>query len=104
MTSMNEDIAQNIVFDKLLGENSIPVRLRTKNSFSMDEIKILYHALDFLIDFYHDKTEIPKKLALAFVDVYGAFSFREGMYDEEMLNELEDIGIELQDKAIQLLS
>ncbi|PHM60572.1 hypothetical protein Xsto_03862 [Xenorhabdus stockiae] len=104
MTLMNEDIAKNIVFDKLLGENSIPVRLRTKSSFSMDEVEILYNALDFLIDFYHEKTDIPKKLALAFVDVYGAFSFREWMYDEKMLNELEDIGIELQDKATQLLS
>ncbi|MDC9616149.1 hypothetical protein PSI19_20295 [Xenorhabdus khoisanae] len=65
----------------------------------MDEIETLYNALDFLIYFYHNKTEIPKKLALAFVDVYGAFSFREGMYDAKMLNELEDIGIELQNKA-----
>ncbi|MEQ2025524.1 hypothetical protein ABLB84_06975 [Xenorhabdus szentirmaii] len=70
----------------------------------MNEIEILYHALDFLVGFYHEKTEIPKKLVLAFVDVYGAFSFREGMYDEKMLNKLEDIGIELQDKATQLLS
>ncbi|MBD2793085.1 hypothetical protein, partial [Xenorhabdus szentirmaii] len=67
-------------------------------------ISRIQDALDFLIDFYHEKTEIPKKLALAFVDVYGAFSFREGMYDEKMLNKLEDIGIELQDKATQLLS
>ncbi|MBD2781829.1 hypothetical protein, partial [Xenorhabdus szentirmaii] len=67
-------------------------------------ISRIQDALDFLIDFYHEKTEIPKKLVLAFVDVYGAFSFREGMYDEKMLNKLEDIGIELQDKATQLLS
>ncbi|WP_323867627.1 hypothetical protein [Xenorhabdus szentirmaii] len=54
----------------------------------MNEIENLYHALDFLVGFYHEKTEIPKKLVLAFVDVYGAFSFREGMYDEKMLNKL----------------
>ena len=46
---------------------------------------------------------IPKKLAIAMVDIQGAFFFKSG-FDEKMLIELEDIGIELQEKALELFS
>ena len=38
------------------------------------------------------------------MDVYGMFSFRDGMYSKDKLIKLEDIGIELQEKAINIFS
>lgn len=37
------------------------------------------------------------------VDIQGAFFFQSG-FEEQMLEELEDIGIELQEKALELFS
>lgn len=44
---MDKEIALKIVVDKLLGDDSIPVRLRLKKDFSDDEVEDLYKALDF---------------------------------------------------------
>ncbi|EEJ7236601.1 TPA: hypothetical protein O7X39_004526 [Salmonella enterica] len=101
---MDKDTALKIVIDKLLGDDSIPVRLRLKKSFSDEELEELYESLDFLAEVYVDESMVPKVLGLALMDVYGMFSFREGMYSKEKLIELEDIGIELQEKAIKLFS
>ncbi|EEE2004586.1 hypothetical protein CI266_005035 [Salmonella enterica subsp. enterica serovar Kotte] len=101
---MDKDTALKIVIDKLLGDDSIPVRLRLKKIFSDEELEELYESLDFLAEVYVDESMVPKVLGLALMDVYGMFSFREGMYSKEKLIELEDIGIELQEKAIKLFS
>ena len=93
-----------IVVDKLLGDDSIPVRLRLKKDFSDDEVEDLYKALDFLAEIYADEIVVPKVLGLALMDVYGMFSFRDGMYSKDKLIKLEDIGIELQEKAINIFS
>lgn len=73
---MNKEIALKIVIDKLLGDNSIPVRLRLKRDFSDDEVENLYKALDFLAEVYANESTVPKILGLALMDVYGMFSFR----------------------------
>jgi len=99
---MDKDTALKIVIDKLLGDDSIPVRLRLKKGFSDEELEELYESLDFLAEVYVDESMVPKVLGLALMDVYGMFSFREGMYSKERLIELENIGIELQEKAINL--
>ncbi|EEO5360791.1 hypothetical protein G6R69_004828, partial [Salmonella enterica] len=70
---MNKEIALKIVIDKLLGDNSIPVRLRLKRDFSDDEVENLYKALDFLAEVYADESTVPKILGLALMDVYGMF-------------------------------
>ncbi|WP_340543691.1 hypothetical protein [Escherichia coli] len=101
---MDKEIALKIVVDKLLGDDSIPVRLRLKKDFSDDEVEDLYKALDFLAEIYADEIVVPKVLGLALMDVYGMFSFRDGMYSKDKLIKLEDIGIELQEKAINIFS
>lgn len=101
---MDKDTALKIVIDKLLGDNSIPVRLRLKKDFSDNEVEDLFKALDFLVEVYAGESMVPKVLGLALMDVYGMFSFREGMYSKDELIKYEDIGIELQEKAINLFS
>lgn len=57
-----------------------------------------------MAEIYAGEIMVPKVLGLALMDVYGMFSFREGMYSKDELIKLEDIGIELQEKAINLFS
>ena len=49
---MSKNKALNIVNEKLLGEQSIPVRVRAKIPFSESEVTLLYEALDYLGDVY----------------------------------------------------
>lgn len=44
---------------------------------------------------------VPKKLAMAMVDIFGAFCFNSG-FSEKELRELEDIGMKLQEQALEL--
>ena len=91
-----------LIYDGLVSENSVPVKLRTNRELDSDILDQVREALDVLTQYYKDKETVPKKLALAMVDINGAFSFRAGYFDDEFLEELEGIGIELQGKAIEL--
>jgi hypothetical protein len=99
---MNSDEAFKVTIDLLLGDNSLPVKARTKEHISEEEIEKLYNAIDILIEKYQDKDCVPKKLAACFVDIWGFFSFRDGFYNQEEAIRLEDIGIALQEKGITL--
>ena len=58
-------------------------------------------ALSFAIEYYKGKSLVPKKLAMAMVDIFGAFCFNSG-FSEKELRELEDIGMKLQEQALEL--
>lgn len=94
--------AINIVYDGLVGENSIPTDLRMKNGLDYEKLSRVREAINYLISEYSSKLEIPKKLAIAFVDIYGAFQFKKGFYSEKELDEYEKLGIEFQDLAYEL--
>jgi len=74
---------------------------RELDSDLLNQVRV---ALDVLTHYCKDKETVPKKLALAMVDIYGAFSFQTGYFEDEILEELEGIGIELQEKAMELFS
>ncbi|GAB0171099.1 hypothetical protein LSPCS325_45360 [Lysinibacillus sp. CTST325] len=96
--------AFGIICDGLISENSVPVKLRTNRELDSVLLNQVREALDVLTQYYKDKETVPKKVALAMVDIYGAFSFQAGYFDVEFLEELEGIGIELQEKATELFS
>lgn len=98
---MTPELAIDIVEARLLGPQSIPVRIRSRIAITEAEIGELYAALDFLIAHYEHQETVPKTLAAAFVDIYNGFvtSFEQ---DAEQARRLEDMAIALQDKAYQL--
>ncbi|MEX3744047.1 hypothetical protein [Lysinibacillus xylanilyticus] len=96
--------AIEIIYIGLVSENSVPVKLRTNRELDSDLLNQVSEALNVLTHYYKDKETVPKKLALAMVDIYGAFSFQTGYFEDEILEELEVIGIELQEKAMELFS
>ncbi|WP_339262685.1 hypothetical protein [Lysinibacillus sp. FSL K6-3209] len=98
------DIQQAIdtVYNGLVSDNSVPVKLRLNKELDTELLNKVRVALDILIHFYKDKEIVPKKLALAMVDINGAFSFQSSYFEDDLLEQLEDIGIELQEKALEL--
>lgn len=99
----NIEQAVDIIYTGLVDVKSVPVQLRSFRILDLEMLDKVRDALDFAIKYYKGKTSVPKKIAIAMVDIYGAFIFKDG-FEEEMLRKLEDIGIELQEKAIELFS
>lgn len=98
------DAAIDMVCARLIGDASIPLKIRTRAEVSDDEVRELFSAIDVLTAHYADKDTVPKRLALAFVDVYGSFSITEASVGRDAMQRFEDIGIALQDRADALFS
>ena len=96
--------AIDMVCARLIGDASIPLKIRSRADVSEDEVQEMFSAIDFLTAHYADKDTVPKRLALAFVDVYGRFSIAEALVGRDAMQRFEDIGITLQDKADALFS
>lgn len=88
----------------LIGANSIPVQLRMGEGLDEDSYIELTRALERLIEYYAQRPEVPKSLALAFVDVGTAFAYAPGTYPDDQLERLEDIGHELSQLGQELFS
>ncbi|GAB7529179.1 hypothetical protein PS3A_15880 [Pseudomonas sp. 3A(2025)] len=99
---MDAESAVKLVCARLLGENSIPVKIRTREHVSEEEVNELFFAIDFLIVYYRGQEAVPKELALAFVDIYVGLNSADAFYDEDQVQRYEDIGIALQQKAYAL--
>ena len=93
------DIEQAIetIYTGLVSEESVPVKLRAFREL----VGQVQEALSFAIEYYKGKSLVPKKLAMAMVDIFGAFCFNSG-FSEKELRELEDIGMKLQEQALEL--
>lgn len=100
--AMTPELAIAIVEARLLGPQSIPVRIRTRDEVTEAEIGELLAAVDFLIVHYRDQDTVPKRLAAAFVDIYNGFVQAGGQMSDEQSQRLEDVAIALQDKAYRL--
>lgn len=91
--SIDDDLA---TVDRLLAsEGSIPVGLRMRRGLDEDLFKELTGALERLTDHFQGRADVPKALALAFVDVGSAFWYPEGAYPPAELERIEDAGNEL---------
>jgi hypothetical protein len=101
---MTPETALGLVYEALLGSNSIPQQLRGRQGLDPQQFDQLTTALRWLTVHYAAQPVVPKRLALCLVDIYGAFSFREGFYPPAERNQIEDAGLLLQDLATELLS
>ena len=104
LDSMKIEQAINIVYEGLVGENYIPAQLRAYRRLDRKQLVIVNENLDFAISYYKNKKLTPKKLAIAMVDIAGAFFFKASDFEKEFLIELEDIGMNFQEKALKLFS
>lgn len=100
---MDIEQAIDIIYTGLVSEKSVPVRLASFRILDFGMLDQVREALDFATKYYKGKPFVPKKIAMAMVDIEGAFIFNSG-FDEEMLGKIKDIGTELQEKAMELFS
>lgn len=96
--------ALNNVEELLVGENSIPVKLRMHEGLDQKKFEELIESLEMLVTYYQGHDTVPKRLALAFIDVGTQFYFNEGEYSEQELEKIEDAGITLSEIANRMFS
>lgn len=77
------------------------MKLRAFRELDREMLGQVQEALSFAIEYYKGKSLVPKKLAMAMVDIFGVFCFNSG-FSEKELRELEDIGMKLQEQALEL--
>jgi len=78
------------------------VKLRAFRELDREMLGQVQEALSFAIEYYKGKSLVPKKLAMAMVDIFGAFLLLIVVFREKELRELEDIGMKLQEQALEL--
>jgi hypothetical protein len=101
---MTTEEALNVIYDGLLGEQSVLVKLRNKEGLDEEKFASIIEAIDVLKIAYKDQENIPKKLALAFLDVSNYFIFSDEWYPEEEQEKIEDAGHQLTQAADELFS
>lgn len=79
------DIEQAIetIYTGLVSEESVPVKLRAFRELDREMLGQVQEALSFAIEYYKGKSLVPKKLAMAMVDIFGAFCFNSGFSEKE---------------------
>jgi hypothetical protein len=91
-----------IIEQELIGENSIPVKLRNERFFDKIAFEKLLNSINFAINFYKNKDKVPKKLALCFVDISNYFFVDKKYFSENEIVEIEDAGMKLSELANKL--
>jgi len=92
---MNETIALNFIYDNLLGEKSIFIKLRAGEGIDLELYSELVRNITILIDVFKKKDYIPKKLALCFVDITNTFYASKDLYLDDESNTLEEMILNL---------
>ena len=90
--------------DGLVGEDSIPARLRSERVFDREKFRLVVSAMQEAARYYRNEALVPKRLALCFVDVSTHFFVSEEYFSEDEVEEIEDAGMKLSRLANALLS
>lgn len=92
---MQEQEAVDLIYENLSGLNSIPIKLRRGDGLDREAVEQTEDAIRFLTEKWQSKTQVPKRLAAAFVDIQPAMEWGRNRYDEKTQEEIEDVGVEL---------
>ncbi|MEC1180010.1 hypothetical protein P9B03_16030 [Metasolibacillus meyeri] len=99
---MDKHAALNLIYENILGEDSILLQLRRGGGLDENKFHELINAMQFLIVEYKNIDVVPKKLALSFVDISNYFYFNEGKYSLDQQNAIEDAVQEIAQLANEL--
>lgn len=91
-----------IIEKELIGDNSIPIKLRNEHFFDKSAFEKLVNSINEAIVFYKGVDNIPKRLALCFVDISNYFYVDNNFFSESEIEEIEDAGMKLSELANQL--
>jgi hypothetical protein len=100
---MDEQGAIDIIYEGLVGKDSLPVKLRTGKGLDRKQLQQVKDAIGFLNERWKSQETVPKRVAAAFVDIQTAMQWGSSLYSEAEQNEIEDAANELVDLAYGLL-
>jgi antitoxin component of RelBE/YafQ-DinJ toxin-antitoxin module len=103
-SKMTIETAIKIIEEGLIGEESLPVKIRVRKTIDRQLYKEVIDAINFLIEKFKNEDNIPKSLALCFVDVSNHFYIDPDNITEEQATEIEDMGMKISELANQLFS
>lgn len=92
----------NIIEDELIGVNSIPAKLRNEHFFDKEAFQKLINALEVAIEIFKDQIQVPKKLALCFIDISNHFFVDDKFFSQDEIEVIEDAGMKLSELANKL--
>lgn len=98
---MKEKILE-IIENELIGINSIPVKLRNEHFFDREAFEKLINALEIAIEIFKDQIQVPKKLALCFIDISNHFFVDDNFFNQDEIELIEDAGMKLSELANKL--
>jgi len=101
---MTIETAIKIIEEGLIGEESLPVKIRVNKTIDRQLYKEVVDAINFLIGKFKNEDNIPKLLALCFVDISNHFYIDPDTISEEQATEIEDMGMKISELANQLFS
>lgn len=96
---MEKENALNIIYKYILGDESIPIQIRKGEGLDNNSYNLLVDALIFLVEQYKKANDVPKKLALCFVDIGSYFYIDEDFYPEIERIKIEDAGHKISELA-----
>ena len=88
----------------MIGEDSIPNQLRNCHHFDKKSYNELVDVMHKVISYYRDKEDVPKRLALCFIDVLNNFYVNQEYFSKEEFDEIEDAGLKISELANILFS
>ena len=88
----------------MMGEDSIPNQLRNCHHFDRNSYNELVDLLHKVISYYRDKVDVPKRLALCFIDILNSFYVNQEYFSKEEFDEIEDAGMKISELANILFS
>jgi hypothetical protein len=86
----------------LVSQESLPVRLRMGEGLDEEQLAQVKGALHFLVERWRHRTEVPKRVAAAYVDLQSSMQWGWDRYSETEQIAIEDAANELVDLAYQL--
>ena len=99
---MKKSKALESIYNILLGESSLYVKLRNAEGIEPMVYKELVSSIEIVTQAYKNNDFVPKKLALCFVDISNALYASESLYTKEEFEKLEDMVVHLQYLAEEL--
>jgi hypothetical protein len=91
-----------IIEDELIGINSIPAKLRNEHFFDKESFEKLINALEIAIEAFKGQIQVPKRLALCFIDISNHFFVDDNFFSQDEIELIEDAGITLSELANKL--
>ena len=101
---MTEAEASTTIIEGLFGPESLPVKLRMGNGLDREMLGRVKAAIVFLTEQWKGRSDVPKRVAAAFIDIDNSMRGGGDRYSEEEQQAIEVASIQLVDLAHELFA